>query len=329
MFHPHTYRTEAMPSLTHHVAPFSVDSPAWQDMSTPALSGDAWSFVRAAGHAAASLPSAVHDAVVDFADFPHESGALVLRGLPIGTLPRTPATPTTPTEKDSLSEFTLLTVARRLGQPVGYGPEHGGDLVQNIVPTKAALARQVSTSSAVHLMFHTEAAFHPFRPRYLLLLCLRGDPAAFTTLASIFEVMPQLAPPVVDVLFQMRFRTAVDESYLQGRGNALSTPMAVLSGDRARPSLVFDADLMVGIDEEADDALRVLGEAIDACHTAVALEAGDLLIIDNNVAVHGRSAFTPRFDGKDRWVQRTFVVSDLAPSAADRHGRVITTHFGS
>jgi hypothetical protein len=27
-------------------------------------------------------------------------------------------------------------------------------------------------------------------------------------------------------------------------------------------------------------------------------------------------------------VQRTFVVSDLVPSASDRRGRVITTHFG-
>jgi L-asparagine oxygenase len=49
------------------------------------------------------------------------------------------------------------------------------------------------------------------------------------------------------------------------------------------------------------------------------------LIIDNAVAVHGRSPFTPRFDGSDRWLQRTFVISDLAPSAADRRGRVITT----
>jgi alpha-ketoglutarate-dependent taurine dioxygenase len=274
------------------------------------------------------MPTAVHDALVDFADFPHESGAVILRGVPVGTLPPTPATPTTPAQKDPLSEFALLTVARRLGQPVGYGPEHGGDLVQNIVPTKTAHDRQVSTSSKVQLMFHTEAAFHPHRPRYLLLLCLRGDPAAFTTLASIFEILPQLPLEVVDVLFQPRFRTAVDESYLQGRNNVLGAPMAILSGDRARPSMVFDADLMVGIDEQADDSLRVLGEAIEMCHTAVALEAGDLLIVDNTVAVHGRSPFTPRFDGTDRWLQRTFVVSDLAPSAADRRGRVITTHFG-
>ena len=76
--------------------------------------------------------------------------------------------------------------------------------------------------------------------------------------------------------------------------------------------MVFDADLMVGIDQEADDALRAARRGHREHHTAVALEPGDLLIIDNTVAVHGRSPFTPRFDGTDRWLQRTFVVSDLA-----------------
>ncbi len=317
-----------MSTLTHHAEPIAIMAPNWQLPQIPSFSDGIDRFVRAAGHASRSLPAVAHDALVDFADSAHQSGALLLRGMPIGELPPTPPTPTTPAEKDSISEFTLLTVARRLGQPVGYEPEHGGDLVQNIVPTKAALDRQVSTSSNVQLMFHTEAAFHPHRPRYLLLLCLRGDPAAHTTLSSVFEVLPQLPADVVEVLFEPRFRTAVDESYLDGRSNVLGAPVPVLSGNRRRPTMVFDADLMVGIDEQADDAIRSLGEATAACHTSIALEAGDLLVVDNAVAVHGRSPFTARFDGADRWLQRSFVVSDLSASAADRRGRVITTHFG-
>ncbi|HEY5875714.1 MAG TPA: TauD/TfdA family dioxygenase, partial [Ilumatobacteraceae bacterium] len=70
-----------------------------------------------------------------------------------------------------------------------------------------------------------------------------------------------------------------------------------------------------------------LSSAVGSCHTAVTLEPGDLLVVDNSVAVHGRSPFTPRFDGTDRWLQRTFVVSDLAPSAGDRVGRIIATRF--
>ncbi|MEN9644077.1 MAG: hypothetical protein RL238_746 [Actinomycetota bacterium] len=318
-----------MTTITEHVTPAVIESPAWPSLPVPDTAIGDERFVRAAGHAARLLPSVVHDALVDFADAAPQSGALVLRGVPVGTLPHTPESPTAPTEKDHLSEFVLLTVARRLGQPVGYQPEHGGDLVQNLVPTKANAHRQVSTSSGVDLMFHTEAAFHPHRPKYLLLLCLRGDANAITTLSSIFEVLPLLPERVVETLFQPRFRTAVDESYLHGRSNVLGAPMPVLSGDRQRPTMVFDADLMVGIDEEADAALRALSAVVESHHTGLALEAGDLLIVDNDVAVHGRSSYTPRWDGFDRWIQRSMAVTDLAPSAGERDGRVIVTHFGA
>ncbi|MFN8022492.1 MAG: TauD/TfdA family dioxygenase [Acidimicrobiales bacterium] len=313
--------THALPPVVvHDGSPFAP---------VPATDPHGEAFVSAAGHAARLLPAHVHDALVDFVDQPHRSGALLLKGMPIGELPLTPATPTTPTAKDHTSEFSLLTVARRLGQPVGYEPEHGGDIVQNLVPVQGTEHRQVSTSSKVELMFHTEAAFHPHRPRYLLLICLRGDPSAITTLSSIHEVLPHLAPATRDVLFEPRFRTAVDESYLHGRQNVLGAPMPVLSGDRELPTMVFDADLMVGTDEVAEAALLELSHAVEALQTGVALEAGDLLVVDNAVAVHGRSPYSPRFDGTDRWLQRAFVVSDLRPSAAERQGRVITTVFGA
>ncbi len=317
---------------TVHAVPVIVVHPGTPVAETPSLDPRSEAFVTAAGHANRLLPAAIHDALVDFVDQPHRSGALLLKGMPIGRLPATPATPTspvTPAMKDCTSEFSLLTVARRLGQPVGYEPEHGGDIVQNLVPVQGTEDRQVSTSSKVELMFHTEAAFHPHRPRYLLLICLRGDPSAITTLSSIHEVLPHLPADVRDTLFQPRFRTAVDESYLHGRQNVLGAPMSVLSGDRQFPTMVFDADLMVGMDEAADEALQTLAHAVESLRTGVALEPGDLLVVDNAVAVHGRSPYTPRFDGTDRWLQRAFVVSDLRPSASERSGRVITTVFGA
>ena len=312
-----------------HLAPAAVSWGHHHGWPAPGPVDAVDDLVGPAGRAARLMPAAVHDALVSFADAAHPSGALLVRGAPIGTVGPTPARPTDVGDKDRTSEFTLLAVARRLGQPVGYLPEHGGDIVQNIVPVAGTADRQVSTSSKVELMFHTEAAFHPHRPRFLVLLCLRGDPAAHTTLSSIGEVLPLLAPDVVTTLFAPRFRTAVDESYLHGRRNVLGAPMAVLSGDRQRPTMVFDADLMVGVDAEADRALQVLGEAVAAHRTSVSLSAGDVLVVDNTVAVHGRTPFTPRFDGTDRWLQRSFVVADLAPSAGERMGRIVVTEFGA
>ena len=312
----------------HHALPHVVEASPFA-LTLPDGPIDDEALIRAAGRAGRLLPAEVYEALVAFADRPGPSGALLLRGLNVGAVPPTPASPTAATGKDLRSEHLLLTVARVLGQPVGYLPEHGGDVVQQIVPTRASSERQVSTSSRVELMFHTEAAFHPHMPRYLLLLCLRGDPAARTTLASIGELLPHLPDHVVGTLFEARFRTAIDESYLHDRQNVLGPCIPVLRGRRDDPSMVFDADLMVGIDADADDALRELSRAIAGRHAAVTLEAGDLLVVDNTVAVHGRSPFAPRFDGTDRWLQRTFVVSDLTPSAADRQGRIIVTRFGA
>jgi hypothetical protein len=97
-------------------------------------------------------------------------------------------------------------------------------------------------------------------------------------------------------------------------------------GDPAAPSWTFDADLMVGTDLEAQEALDVLTATVDERQQGVVLEAGDLLVLDNTLVVHGRSPFPARFDGTDRWLQRSFVVSDLE-AIAHRDGQVITTTF--
>jgi alpha-ketoglutarate-dependent taurine dioxygenase len=202
-------------------------------------------------------------------------------------------------------------------------------VVQNLVPTPEGATRQVSTSSAVTLAWHTEAAFHPHRPRFLLLLCLRGDPAAHTTLCSIRQIVDALPLRTRQVLAEPRFRTAADESYVGARSERRGHPVAVLQGDPAAPQLLYDADLMTGTDPEAQAALDELAELVEASHTSVVLEPGDLLVVDNTVAVHGRSPFPARYDGTDRWLQRAFVVADLAPSAAVRSGRVVRTRFAA
>jgi alpha-ketoglutarate-dependent taurine dioxygenase len=214
--------------------------------------------------------------------------------------------------------------------------------VQNLVPTVAGAERQVSTSSKVDLAFHTETAFHPHAPRYLVLLCLRGHPDARTTLCSVHDVISALDAETIDVLRQPRFTCGVDESFLDGmpqhadaRHPSIAVaarldargPLPVIGGTAERPTFWFDAELMRGTDPAAQAALDQLGRAVADRQSAVVLEAGDCLVVDNTVAVHGRSSYAARFDGTDRWLQRSFVVSDLASSAADRNGRIIATSF--
>ena len=312
-------------TLVHRPVPtIAVD---WDAPAPPTDDPTSEAFIAAAARAARTLPAAAYDALVGLGDDLDGVGALVLRGLPVGDVPATPDRPTAPTDKDARSELTLLTVARLLGQPVGYLPEHGGDVIQNIIPTATDATRQTSTSSRVQLAFHTETAFHPHKPRFLVLLCLRGDPAAATTLCGIDDIVGLLSPDARAILHQPRFRTRADESFGGGPTAALRDPMCVLTGDDEHPVLTFDAELTSGTDDEAAAALADLARLVEVHHTSLVLEAGDLLVVDNHRCVHGRSPFPARFDGTDRWLQRAFVVADLAPSANERVGRIVTTTF--
>jgi L-asparagine oxygenase len=49
------------------------------------------------------------------------------------------------------------------------------------------------------------------------------------------------------------------------------------------------------------------------------LHPGDLLIVDNMLAVHGRSEFKARHDGTDRWLKKAIVTRDLRASRHLRH----------
>jgi L-asparagine oxygenase len=285
-------------------------------------------FLDSAVDHAVTIDVTTRAAIAEFAALSNPSGALLLRGLSIGDVPTTPSTPISESPKDDTSERTLLAVASLLGEPVGYLPELGGRLVQNLLPVKSNATRQTSTSSDVTLMWHTETAFHPFKPRYLLLLCLRGDPAAQTLLCSIDAILDGLTPDTIAVLREPRFRISPDESFLgEGSVRTLSEPRSVLKGDADELEFTFDAELMVGIDAAATAALHAVTAMIERAHTGVVLEPGDLLIVDNHRAVHGRSRFTARFDGFDRWLQRTFVVRNFEESGASRDGRIITTRF--
>jgi hypothetical protein len=159
------------------------------------------------------------------------------------------------------------------------------------------------------------------------LLCLRGDDAAATLLCSVADCLPHLDAQTIAILHEPRFRTRPDESFLEpGTVGALGAPMAILEG-AGTPTFTYDEDLMVGIDPGAQAALDQLRAVVRDHASSIVLHAGDLLVVDNHRVVHGRTSFAARFDGTDRWLQRAFVVPDLAPSADERTGRIITTRF--
>jgi hypothetical protein len=263
------------------------------------------------------LPRPLRHQLTEFRHHGNNQGVLLLRGLPADpAIPCTPSNSRRTVEKITYySEFWLSLIAGFFGNAISYTKEKEGELYQNIAPIKKNESLLSSESSVINLDFHTEIAFHPFLPDFLLLYCLRPDhertaETFFASMRKIIEVVPLRFRAV---LFEDVYRTGVDYSFkgtsnVKGNGPLLS----VLDGDPYDPFMKFDLDLMKSDSRDASNALKEVAKAASRVKRSLRLDTGDLLILDNRRCVHGRSPFIPRYDGYDRWLQRTAVVRDIS-----------------
>jgi L-asparagine oxygenase len=84
--------------------------------------------------------------------------------------------------------------------------------------------------------------------------------------------------------------------------------------------LVFDQDLMRGVNDIADDMLKKVVDSYYKHRVAHNLQPGEIIFIDNRKALHGRSPFFPNYDGKDRFLVRCFATLDYGRSEYARIG---------
>jgi alpha-ketoglutarate-dependent taurine dioxygenase len=171
---------------------------------------------------------------------------------------------------------------------------------------------------------HTETAFHPYKPDYVMLFCLRGDPNAVTTYANLSDVLKILDPDTRKVLKKKIFTTSVDISFRSNGEEDQQIPISIVGEKDGKLTFTYDSYFVRGINEEANNALVSLRSAIKQCTIDIVLQSGDLLVIDNNSTIHGRREFQPRYDGTDRWIQRVLVIREMPPME-ERKGNVITT----
>jgi L-asparagine oxygenase len=236
---------------------------------------------------------------------------ILLKDLDVGYIPPTPNTIESIPGTDKANRV-IITYAEKYGHPVGYLQEQHGRVVQDIFPIKKSAESQISSSSKTTLELHTEAAFHPYLPDYLLLLCLRGDENAGTTYSDLSDILKDIHVGIINILKQSLFETSVDESFrLNGEENTfIKLPVLICDSD-GKYTMKYDRTVMSGITTEAQMALKVFNNAVERNKKTVFLETGDLIIIDNSVTVHGRTSFDAKYDGTDRWLKRVVVRKEV------------------
>jgi L-asparagine oxygenase len=280
-------------------------------------------FLTALEGAARRLSAPLLERLVGFRLQAGACGFLALRGLPVDEpLPPTPADGSHrgAARELFLSSVVQLMVMSVLGGVISYADEKDGRLIQDVSPVPGAEDRQENTGSTL-LELHTEDGFHPHKPDFLSLYCLRGDSRgqALTVVAGVRRVLPDLPAQCRAVLRRPLFRVRLSSSFV-GDGPARYSPaMPVLSGPADDPELCLDMHAMEALDGDSAAALRLLSDLMQRRPVMVDLRPGDLIVVDNRVAVHGRTAFAPRFDGTDRWLRRCYAVADLRRSRGARY----------
>ncbi|WP_040792178.1 TauD/TfdA family dioxygenase [Nocardia paucivorans] len=210
-------------------------------------------------------------------------------------------------------DIAMLLLATLAGEPFGWQGQQNGRLVNNIIPAIGHEDEQSGASSSTLLSPHTEDAFHPRRANLLMLACLRNPDRVGTTVSSVRQVELDarqrriLGTPTLPILPDVSYGCGFD------RATAPAVPTIWSESDEFETDTTPD-DLTLRFDpaytplDAADPdfraAYRHLEEELERVCILAVLEPGELLLVDNDVAVHGRVPFTARYDGTDRWLKR-------------------------
>jgi L-asparagine oxygenase len=216
-------------------------------------------------------------------------------------------------EKLTLSKMQAILLSF-ISNIVSYEAEGYGRIFQDIVPDIKMSDQQSSVGSSKELEIHTEQAFSKLKPDFLSLSCIRGDYNAFTYILPVHIILSNLDEYDRELVRQPLWTIGVDYSFkLNGNefieGN-IRGPIPIISGTEEDPILVFDQDLMIGTTIEANEIIKKITDIYYQHRIKHCLQAGEIIIIDNRRAVHGRSCFAPLYNGKDRFLVRCFGMLD-------------------
>lgn len=225
------------------------------------------------------------------------------------------------------TDQTLETIVSALGQSCGYADEQDGRLYHNIRPVQGEEFRAENTGS-VEFEFHTGNVHHPFRPDYLILIGLRvdHDRQARTRIAEGAHAVYLLTEDDLEILQQPSSISGFPSSFTRGDGIARKThPHQVLRQTTDRWYLRFNSHTTKGVDDRSQQAAENLIAALESVSEDIELTPGDIVVVDNHCAAHGRTPFAPRYDGIDRWLKRSFAISG-APAWARWNNQTVFPH---
>jgi L-asparagine oxygenase len=291
------------------------------------------------------VPNRIKSFLLDFAKNGSDVGFVLIKNISFDNIaPELPfpiamQLPKTPQDNNSrIGETTIFAriqsiLINVIAEMISYEAEGYGRLFQDIVPIKKMQDQQISVGSNTELEIHTEQAFSKLRPDILSLACIRGDLLAQTYILPVEYILNHMDEEERKMLRLPLWKTSVDLSFKLNNNEFIEGdirgPFPIISGDENDPKFVFDQDLMFGTTEKSNDLIKKIINIYYQHRNNHNLQMGEIILIDNKRAVHGRSPFYPKYDGNDRFLIRCFAVYDYEYSsyARDDGSRMVSAIY--
>lgn len=224
-------------------------------------------------------------------------------------------------------------------ETVSYGSENDGHLFVNLVAMPGQGA--VPEKSKASMRGHTDAVSFPFNgeddpedpriapsPDFVTLICLRNPGGVPTRVMSVTDMLARLSAEDIAELKKAQYDIRAQRTFRLGTKRVLGDEHAVLGApvlkDTERGTYVRYSHSSVIPSEEGGAAARASGRLEAACNEAavpVVINPGDIVLVNNRLALHGRGEVGDGVGGQSRWLLRTYALDTSGLPPGKRHQR--------
>lgn len=232
--------------------------------------------------------------------------------------------PVTDSESTVMARVAAIASMAATGlDAVSYGSENDGALFVNLVVIPGE--GKVAEKSKDAMRGHTDAVSFPVRghadpqigeiapsPDFVCLVGLRNPNAVKTTVMPVTGILAQLSQESIDELMKPNFEIRAQTTFLQGTKRILgkvhiADGVACLYRVGAQMWLRFShRNVMADSSPEGAAALESLKEACLTCAEEVVVNPGDVFMVNNRLALHGRTEVGEATGDQSRWLLRGY-----------------------
>jgi hypothetical protein len=222
-------------------------------------------------------------------------------------------------------------------ETVSYGSENDGHLFVNLVAMPGQGA--VPEKSKASMRGHTDAVSFPFNgeddpedpriapsPDFVTLIGLRNPKRVPTRVMSLSDMLGRLSTDDVAELKKAQYLIRAQRTFRLGTKKLLGDEHSVVDApvlkDTERGTYVRYSHSNVVPTEEGGAAARASGRLEAACNETavpVVIDPGDIVFVNNRLALHGRGEVGDGFGGQSRWLLRTYALDTSSLPSHKRH----------